>query len=460
MGQCPTVYSLPPPRHPPHTHHTPALAGVLISGLQQRKIQGVKNAFSITTVTPEPALLTLPWDLPLEEWPENHIVSLPRGISRHTVRFVDLEGRIVAIKEIGTTVAKHEYEMLKTLSRLGEPCVKTVAVIDARRDANGEELSSALVTEHLAFSLPYRALFSTKMRPDTATRVIDSLAVLLVRLHLVGFYWGDVSLSNTLFRRDAGAFACYLVDAETGEYHPEGLSSGQRGYDVDLARTNIIGELMDLQAGGLLDENVDAIEIGNLIQERYDTLWNELTAEQMFSASQGWRVEERIQRLNNLGFDVGELKMSTAQADGKLKITLKPKVVDSGHYHRQVMRLTGLDVEENQGRRMINDMQAYRALNHLEDAPLETVAHRWVTEVFQPVLDAVPPQLRAKLLPAQIFHELLEHRWYLSEQAGEEVPLQEAVDSYVRKVLPRKPDEATVLDPPTAELATLSQNLD
>ncbi len=53
------------------------------------------------------------------------------------------------------------------------------------------------------------------LRPHTATRLVDALAVLLVRLHNVGFYWGDVSLSNTLFRRDAGEFAAYLVDAET-----------------------------------------------------------------------------------------------------------------------------------------------------------------------------------------------------------------------------------------------------
>lgn len=394
----------------------------------------------------------------MEQWPQERIASLPRGISRHIVRFVNLNRRIIAVKEIGTPVAKHEYLMLRNLMRLEEPCVRPLAVITGRRDKNDEELNSVLVTEHLAFSLPYRALFSSKMKPDTATRIIDSLAVLLVRLHLVGFYWGDVSLSNTLFRRDAGAFACYLVDAETGEYHQEGLSTGQRNYDVDLARTNIIGELMDLQAGGLLDENVDAIEVGNLIQERYDTLYNELTAEQVIAVSDRWRVEERIQRLNKLGFDVGELKMSTTEKAGKPNIILKPKVVDSGHYHRQVMRLTGLDVEENQGRRMINNMQAFRALNHLEHAPLELVAQRWMTEVFQPVIDAVPPELRAKLVPAQIFHELLEHRWYLSEKAGKEVPLDEAIQSYVRKILPEKPDEAALLNPPTGSLPLKESN--
>ena len=72
-------------------------------------------------------------------------------------------------------------------------------------------------------------------------RLMDALAVLLVRLHLAGFAWGDCSLSNTLFRRDAGAYAAYLVDAETGELHPR-LSDGQREYDIELARVNISGE--------------------------------------------------------------------------------------------------------------------------------------------------------------------------------------------------------------------------
>ncbi|MGL1604084.1 hypothetical protein ACSTI6_23390, partial [Vibrio parahaemolyticus] len=88
--------------------------------------------------------------------------------------------------------------------------------------------------------------------PHTATRLVDALAVLLVRLHNVGFYWSDVSLSNTLFRRDAGEFAAYLVDAETGELQGNRLTAGQRAHDLDIARINIAGEIMDLEAGGRL----------------------------------------------------------------------------------------------------------------------------------------------------------------------------------------------------------------
>ena len=123
----------------------------------------------------------------------------------------------------------------------------------AARLPDGSPLDACLLTRHLQFSLPYRALFSQTLRPDTAVRLMDALALLLVRLHLDGFWWGDVSLSNTLFRRDAGAFAAYLVDAETGELHPR-LTDGQRAHDLDIAQVNIAGELMDLAAGGLLHE--------------------------------------------------------------------------------------------------------------------------------------------------------------------------------------------------------------
>lgn len=401
------------------------------------------QAINIKSMSVDPALLDLPWNIPLEQWPPEVLAALPRGISRHIVRFVSLNSNVIAVKEISSFVADREYEMLRDLLRLGAPCVRPIAVITGRVDANGEELNSVLITEHLSYSLPYRALFSQYMRPETATRLIDALAVLLVRLHLLGFFWGDVSLSNTLFRRDAGAFAAYLVDAETGELHPEGLTSGKRMYDIELARTNIIGELMDLQAGGLLEEDVDTIGVGDRIVSRYLELWDVLTGEESFSMSERWRVANRIERLNSLGFDVGELSMTT-DLDGT-HLSIQPKVVDAGHYHRQIMRLTGLDVQEGQGRRMLNDLEAYRSLWNRKDEPLEIAAHAWLADVFEPTIAAVPAEMRSKLEPAEIFHEVLEHRWYMSEAAGYDVSMQDAVADYVANVLSNRPDEHSVI---------------
>ena len=396
----------------------------------------------ITTAAPDPALLDLPWDVPLEDWPAHVLAALPRGISRHIVRFVKLSGRVIAVKEIGESVAYREYELLRQLTRLDVPSVEAVGVITGRRTPDGEPLEAVLITQHLKFSLPYRALFSHSLQPDTATRLIDALAVLLVRLHLAGFYWGDVSLSNTLFRRDAGAFAAYLVDAETGDLHDR-LTDGQRSYDLEIARVNIIGELMDLVAGEFMEEDEDTVAIGAMLVERYDELWTALTDEESFSADARWRVSARIERLNDLGFDVGELDIMT-DIDGTT-VRIQPKVVDAGHHARRLMRLTGLDVQENQARRMLNDLDAYAAVIDRQNDEEVFLAHDWLPQVFEPAVRAVPRELRRKLEPAQVFHELLDHRWYISKELGREVPLSEAVESYVEDVLRHRPDEAAVL---------------
>ncbi len=400
------------------------------------------------TAAADPALLDLPWQIPLEEWPASRLAALPRGISRHVVRFARLSGTVIAVKEISEDLARREYELLRALQRLDLPTVVPLGVVTGRTAADGAPLDPALVTRHLQFSLPYRALFSQSLRTDTATRLVDALAVLLVRVHLAGFYWGDVSLSNTLFRRDAGAFAAYLVDAETGDLHAR-LSPGQRDYDLDLARTNTIGELMDLQAGGVLDESLDPVAVGDIVVERYHSLWAELTGPESFERGERWRVDARIRRLNELGFDVGELQISTDIAG--TSVMVEPKVVDAGHHSRRLLRLTGLDVEENQARRLLNDLDSYRAEARRQADDEEIIAHEWLARCFEPVVRAVPKALCGKLEPAEVYHEVLEHRWYLSERSRSDVGLSEAVGSYIAQVLVHKPDEAAVLGVDTLE---------
>jgi CRISPR/Cas system CSM-associated protein Csm2 small subunit len=404
-------------------------------------------ALEITTATPDPTLLDLPWSLPLEQWPQEYLAALPRGISRHVVRFVKVADKVIAVKEIDTDLAIREYNTLRFLRKIGEPCVEPFGVVTGRTAAGAEMLDACLLTRHLTFSLPYRVLFSQSLRADTAQRLIDALAVLLVRLHLAGFWWGDVSLSNTLFRRDAGAFAAYLVDAETGEIRST-LSDGQREHDLEIARVNIAGELMDLEAGGFL-EDTDPVVVSETIIDRYHSLWSELTEGEDFEQGQAWRVDERIRRLNHLGFDVDELTISTDI--GGSTIQIQPKVVDAGHHCRRLLRLTGLDVEENQARRLLNDLDAFRASQDRQNDDESIVAHDWLTEVYEPVTRTVPRDLTRKLEPAEVFHEVLEHRWYLSENAGHDIPITEAIADYIRHILPEKPDEAAVLGVDTGE---------
>ncbi|GAA4672995.1 DUF4032 domain-containing protein [Frondihabitans cladoniiphilus] len=408
------------------------------------------TSLSITSATADPALLDLPWNLPLEVWPEDAIATLPKGISRHLVRFAYLSGYVIAIKETSDEMARSEYEMLRTLQRMDIPCVDPLAVISNRRDDDGNALNSVLVTRHLKFSLPYRALYSQKLRPDTAARLVDALALLLVRLHIIGFYWGDVSLSNTLFRRDAGAFAAYLVDAETGKLYPGGLSNGQRENDLEVARVNIAGELLDLEAGDRLDEDLDAVDVSNGIVAKYRSLWTELTGTETFSDTERWRINDRVERLNDLGFDIEELAIKTTE--GGTQVRIQPKVVDAGHHSRRLLRLTGLDAQENQARRLLNDLDAYAIKVDKSSLDEERVAHEWAARVFEPVIRAIPRDLRGRLEPAEIFHQLLEHRWYQSQAEARDVPLAEALTSYINDVLRHRRDEQLLIAPPTESI--------
>ncbi|MGP4110740.1 DUF4032 domain-containing protein [Streptomyces sp. 4N509B] len=384
-------------------------------------------------------LLDLPWDVPLAAWPEKYLVALPRGISRHVVRFASAGGEVFAVKEVGEWAAVREYGLLRDLDRLAIPAVDPVAVVTGRSDATGEPLEPVLITRQLKGSMPYRSMFETTMRPGTIKRLLDALAVLLVRLHLSGFAWGDCSLSNTLFRRDAGAYAAYLVDAETGQIQPR-LTRGQRDYDLEVAQVNIVGELMDLEAGGSLHPAVDPVPFGEEIVARYGELWHELTRTSVYPEGKRHYIDRRIRRLNDLGFDVAEMQIQRSPAGDT--VTFLPKVVDAGHHQRQLLRLTGLDAEENQARSLLNDLEAWMATqdDYAPGDPLgarpEVLAHRWVRDVFRPAVRAVPRELRDGTDTAQIYHELLEHRWFLSERAQRDVGMDAAAEDYVRTILP------------------------
>jgi hypothetical protein len=359
------------------------------------------------------------------------------------VRFIQVGNSVYAAKEVIEHLALHEYEMLVDLHRLDAPAVEPVAVVTDRIDENGKPLDPVLITRHLEFSLPYRTLFDYGVRPETVGRLIDAMVVLFVRLHLIGFLWGDVSLSNVLFRRDAGAFAAYLVDAETSEIH-DALSDGQREADLDIAHVNLFGEFSDLEAGGMLDSSLSPQELADSIINRYRDLWNELTGVEQFAGSEIVRIENRVRRLNALGFDVAELDITTSP-DGS-QVQIQPKVVDAGYHQRKLLRLTGLDTEENQARRLLNDMGTFKVRTgqqHVDDA---VVASQWLTQCYKPVLDAVPPELRGKRDGAQVYHEVLDYRWYQSQRECREVPLIEAAQGYIRDVLTTLPEEKVSLD--------------
>jgi Domain of unknown function (DUF4032)/Lipopolysaccharide kinase (Kdo/WaaP) family len=382
-------------------------------------------------------LLTLPWTEPLAGWADPRLVEIrQRGISRHVVRFVADSGELYALKSISERLARREYRLLRSLAELNVPAVEVVGIVVDR----GTDEDAILVTRYLDYSATYRALFSSPRGGQPADRLLNALVELLARLHLSGFFWGDCSLSNALFRSDAGTFEAYLVDAETSEQHAQ-LTDGQRHWDLELAAERVFGELSDLQAGDLLPPEVDPFDIIDKLQRRYARLWDELTREEILHPDdQRYRIASRLRRLNDLGFDADEVELVDAPEGTRLRV--RTKVAESGQQSRELFRETGIPADENQARRLRNDIASFRGYLEQKDGhPVsETVAaHRWLEEVYDPVLEAIPDGLRGRLSPPEIFHEILEHRWYLSEAAGTDVGTTAAARSYFDTVLPAVP---------------------
>ncbi len=386
-------------------------------------------------------LLTLPWEQPLAEWTDDRLVEIrQRGLSRHVVRFVVEGGEVFAIKEIDERLARREHRLLRRLRELGIPAVEVLGVV-----ADRPGLESALVTRFLDYSTPYRNLFANQRGGQLTDRLLDAMVELLVRLHLAGFLWGDCSLSNTLFRHDAGALAAYLVDAETAELRPA-LSDGMRAYDVGLAEERVGGELFDLEGAELLPAGVDPVEVASEVPRRYKALWEELTREELLQpGDQRYRIAERLRRLNELGFDVDELEIVQGPAGNRLKV--RTRIAEPGHHRVLLFARTGIDAEENQARRLLNDIASFRGWLEQSEGrriPDAAAANRWLAELYEPVISSMPEDLRGRLDDAEVFHEILEHRWFLSEAEGRDVGTTAAAADYFAGILPAVPPDLTV----------------
>ena len=414
--------------------------------------------FQLTARTGHPDFLDLPWDVALRDWEHERLVAMPMGIHRHVVRTVQYDDRLYHLKELPRRLAQREWRFLRHLRAEAVPVVDVVGVVTWRTGTDGERLEAVLITEHLEFSVPYRLLFLRQEHRTLRDPILDALVHLLVRIHLNGFYWGDCSLSNTLFRRDAGRLSAYLVDTETGELHDE-LSRGQRQMDVDRAIENCAGELLDLQAAGILSPRVDPFELGEELRERYAGLWAELTSDEVFAADERYRIHERLRRINELGYDVDELEL-IGDEPGLTRMKLKTSVVEPGRYRRILRELTGLDAQDNQARRLLNDIHNFGAWLQQEEGralPETVIAHRWREKAFEPTVAAVPDELRGRRDPVEVFHEVLHywHQW--SAEEGADLDLPTAVRRYVDEVLTALPDERRV--PPAEGDAELDEAL-
>jgi hypothetical protein len=404
----------------------------------------ISYPMSISLRSGHPDFLDLPWNLPLSNWKGvcSRLEEAPHGLSRHPVVFVNYDGVLYALKELNGNGAENEYNLLLRIENLRLPSVTAVGHVQT---SSQSDTSSVLITRYLDSSLPYRTLFMRQSLKQYRQHLLDAIAGLLVQLHLAGIYWGDCSLSNTLFRRDAGALRAYMVDAETVEVYAGHCPPRLRFHDLQIMEENVCNDLQDAQAASLINDkylNVPLMDIGAYIRLRYQQLWEEITREDTISPEEHFRIQERIRVLNSMGFSVGDVELTST--DGGSQIRLRVEVTDRNFHRNQLYSLTGLDAEELQAQKMMNEIQEVRASlsqNGNRSIPLEVAAYHWMENIYKPVIELLTPLIDEYTTQAELYCQILEHKWYLSEKACRDVGHQTATKDFIQHYDGRKREE-------------------
>jgi hypothetical protein len=402
----------------------------------------------VITLHPESQeLLEMDWERSITAWTTDRLVDLPRGISRHNVRFVAFDDRTYAVKELPTGPARQDHAVLHTLEALSGPAVQPVGlVIRNDRDPDSEE-AAVVISRYLDYSFSYRELISGAGFGARRGQLLDAFAWLLVELHLLGCVWRDCSLSNVLYRWDADAIETTLVDAETAAIHPS-LSDGQRLEDLEIMIENVAGEMGDIAAsqGKSLDEA--DLEMGYDIAQRYHAIWSEVRVDERLEPDQHYKVGERVRRLNDLGLEVAEVELVPHGGDNHLH--LKLKVADRNYHRNRLRELTGLDAGENQARQILSDLQ-YFEVKYLSQQPAKSgttparalIAARWRVDAFEPMLRRVTEVIGPAADPIQAYCDLLYHRYMLSVRMDRDVGTEAAFDDWVAAGRPGYPIEVS-----------------
>ena len=387
------------------------------------------------TIRPgHPDFLDLPWERSLVKWDDPRLADLPKGISRHEVRFVVYDRRIYAVKEMPLRAARHEYRILRRLEELEAPAVRPVGLAERSWLDPHEEQSAAVITRYLDYSFSYQELLSGPGFGPRRNQMLDGFAWLLVQLHLLGCFWGDCSLSNVLYRYDAEALEVTMVDAETAQVHDR-LTDGQRLEDLDLMVENVAGGMADIAAAAGEEADEADLALGEDIAGRYAALWEEATTEVLVGPDEGYRIAERIERLNELGLQVEDLELIPDEDGSRMRMTL---AVAGRTFHRnQLRQLTGVEASENQARQILADLRYFAALHGVTSPSGKSVAAiRWRVGVFEPLLEriiALPP-LTAD--PVQAYCDFLNHRHRMCVAAERDVEYDTALADWVEQGQP------------------------
>jgi len=395
-------------------------------------------AAALTVRPGHPDFLGLPWEIPLAQWDLPNLLDLPKGISRHEVRFLSFASGIYVVKELATAPARNDYAVLRQLESVAAPAVAAVGIVENRTVDRTEETSAALITAYEPFSFSYREILAGAGFGPRRNQMLDAFAGLLVELHLADCFWGDCSLSNVLYRFDAEAIVTIMVDAETAQILDGGLTDGRRLEDVEIMIENVAGGMSDIAAEAGVDLEQADLDLGYDIAERYTKLWAELRKAERITSEERFRITERIDRLNRLGFDVDEVDLLPS-VDDTAELMIKVKVGGRNFHANRLKSLTGVEALENQAKAILSDVHYYSARTGGDTSSGKaTWAVRWRVGEFEPLL-AKLRTIEGVVDPVQAYTDLLHHRYMMAAALGRDVANEEALSDWVRNGRPGYP---------------------
>ena len=381
-----------------------------------------------------PDFLDLAWDTSVADWNGGRVVELPTGVHRHEIAFVSYDEGLYAIKELPRHLAHHEYDTLRALQERMRPIAPPVGVVERGWVPADQEWSSAIITEYVPFTFTYRELIRGGGFGDRRDQMLDAFAGLLVELHLAGCFWGDCSLSNVLYRYDAGTVEAIMIDAETAELR-DNLSRGQRYHDLQIMETNVAGGMADIAFSQGNDLDSADLNLGTDIIARYEALWDELTVDAVIGPDERYRIRERIHRLNDLGFEVGDVTLLPDESGGN-RVRMHVRVGGRNYHSARLFRLARIEASEHQARQILSDMHYHGAREPFASAESrDLMAMMWRVQVFEPLLQRIRADVPDRE-PVQAYADFLHHRFMMSSSQGRDVGSAEAYIHWVEEDFP------------------------
>lgn len=380
-----------------------------------------------------PDFLDLPWDDCVDAWDNERLVTMPVGVHRHPVVFVAYPEGVYAIKELPLRLARKEYAVLVALQERTHRAAVPAGLVERGWLDPHNEGAGAVITRFLEHTFPCRRVISGAGFGGRREQMLDALAGLLVELHLVGCFWGDCSLSNVLYRYDADGIEAVMIDAETSELHPS-LSDGQRAHEIEIMIENLAGEMADIAAQDESPIEEADLNLGTDVAERYTALWAELTDDLVISPSDNYRIRERIERINDLGFAVEDIEIEPT--NGGQQVTMRVRVGGRTYHSDRLRALTGIEASENQARLIRGDLSYYLAKHGDVTATRKSVGtFKWLTNNFEPLVARIAADWHGED-PVQGYCDFLNHRMVLALERGEDIPNEEAYESWAAAGFP------------------------